>query len=479
MEDEFEDRVLYQTYTSHMKLLSKYGVGLPLNSTFIECIWRILRLYVVRAETVLISTILCMAFVYLRTLDTWSRGLYSRLLFTMDKPKSMAGVGLGKPYGGQTWELKEGNIGVYAIQGRRPKMEDRFVISEDINDTGISLFAVFDGHGGEFAANHAKDVLIKNLKERLVEVKKYKENNNINTYSHTPNKEADSEKKGKVEKLDDSHDLSMKKASFRKKTSSTDENLEKSGNIVPDPYFQKLLDSLPRPISRTVRPTIEKTQPQKVSLQSYLDNSKFSGIDYGKIITHEVLAADSMLIEEAKKNQDISGTTALIALLEGSHLVVANVGDSRGVMCDSKGNVIPLSFDHKPQQLKESKRIREAGGFIIFNGVWRVGGILATSRALGDYPLKYNKYVIADPDVLTFDLSDHKPQFIILASDGLWDTFSNEEAVAFIKEHLNEPHFGAKSITFLSYNRGSQDNITVLVINLKDKIWSSHTIKQK
>lgn len=41
----------------------------------------------------------------------------------------------------------------------------------------------------------------------------------------------------------------------------------------------------------------------------------------------------------------------------------------------------------------------------------------------------------------------NRPQFLILASDGLWDTFSNEEAVAFIREHINEPHFGAKSIT--------------------------------
>jgi protein phosphatase 1L len=41
----------------------------------------------------------------------------------------------------------------------------------------------------------------------------------------------------------------------------------------------------------------------------------------------------------------------LIALLEGNKLIVANVGDSRGVMCDGKGNAIPLSFDHKPQQV--------------------------------------------------------------------------------------------------------------------------------
>lgn len=61
-----------------------------------------------------------------------------------------------------------------------------------------------------------------------------------------------------------------------------------------------------------------------------------------------------------------------------------------------------------------------------------------------------------------------RPRFLILASDGLWDTFSNEEAVAFIKEHIDEPHFGAKSITLQSYYRGSVDNITVLVIVFKD-----------
>lgn len=58
--------------------------------------------------------------------------------------------------------------------------------------------------------------------------------------------------------------------------------------------------------------------------------------------------------------------------------------------------------------------------------------------------------------------------FLVLASDGLWDTFTNEEAVAFIKEHLDEPHYGAKSLTLQSYYRGSVDNITVLVIVFKD-----------
>ena len=54
----------------------------------------------------------------------------------------------------------------------------------------------------------------------------------------------------------------------------------------------------------------------------------------------------------------------------------------------SSGVTVPMSYDHKPCQLKEKKRIQEAGGFVAMNGVWRVMGVLATSRALGDYPLK-------------------------------------------------------------------------------------------
>lgn len=98
--------------------------------------------------------------------------------------------------------------------------------------------------------------------------------------------------------------------------------------------------------------------------------------------------------------------------------------------------------------------------------MWRVSGILATSRALGDYPLKERNLVIADPDVLIFDLDKIKPRFMIIASDGLWDAFSNEEAVNYIAERFNEPHFGAKSIVLQAYYRGSLDNITVMVVDL-------------
>lgn len=61
-----------------------------------------------------------------------------------------------------------------------------------------------------------------------------------------------------------------------------------------------------------------------------------------------------------------------------------------------------------------------------------------------------------------------RPQFIILASDGLWSWISNQEAVDFLNDHLHEPHFGAKTLALKAYDRGSTDNITVVIIVFKN-----------
>jgi len=45
------------------------------------------------------------------------------------------------------------------------------------------------------------------------------------------------------------------------------------------------------------------------------------------------------------------GSTALVAVVRGTELTVANVGDSRGVLCDMDGKSHPLSFDHKPHEV--------------------------------------------------------------------------------------------------------------------------------
>ena len=112
----------------------------------------------------------------------------------------------------------------------------------------------------------------------------------------------------------------------------------------------------------------------------------------------------------------------------------------------------------------------------MLKGVYRVNGILAVSRALGDYPLKEDRLVIPDPDILSFDLNELKARFMIVASDGFWDTFSNENAVRFVRNELMRftPNYAesqanlalyiAKKLANEAYTRESYDNITVIVV---------------
>lgn len=458
MEDELEDRVLYQTYLSHMKLLSRFSIGVPFNSPA-SYLWKMVRLYLFRSEVIAFALTIFIFFMYLQTIDLWSRALVSRLSHVVTPLNAVHRLKLMEPSEAdkQSWELRGSKSAAYAIKGRRPHMEDRFIINEDINGTGISLFAIFDGHGGEFAANYARDHLIQNLFNKVVELNAVKD-------GKLPSAPVEREEI-KIEEKPTSATAADRKKSFRKTASTADDSQKKD---ITDPQLLAQINKS-RAITREVRPSSEVLKNVNIPLSSYLDKGK---INYGKLLTDEVLAVDRLLVEAAKKSLNVAGTTALLAIMEENHLIVANVGDSRGVMCDSRGNAIPVSFDHKPQQMREQKRIEAAGGYIAFNGVWRVAGVLATSRAMGDYPLKDKKFVIADPDILTFDLADHKPMFLILASDGLWDTFSNEEAVKFIKERLNESDFGAKSLTLQAYYRGSVDNITVLILNFSNLIYS-------
>lgn len=105
-------------------------------------------------------------------------------------------------------------------------------------------------------------------------------------------------------------------------------------------------------------------------------------------------------------------------------------------------------------------------------GTWRVGGVLAVSRAFGDRLLK--QYVVADPEIQEEKVDDTL-EFLILASDGLWDVVTNEEAVAMTKP-IEDPEEAAKRLMQEAYQRGSGDNITIVVVRfLTTQVESSHS----
>lgn len=451
MDDQLEDKIFSQVYINSMKLLSKFAVTIPPLSS-----WGLFRFY-------LCAIFLFIVLFYLQAAIVWPRGLIQRITTNLGYTRKINRLPMtsNSPEKKQSWEETKEGSSAFAVQGRRLKMEDRFVLEENINNTGISFFAIFDGHGGEFAADYAKDFLVQNLLNKIIDASNTLKG--ITTPSHSIKSDCPEDDKENINQSKLSATITQRRPSFRK--SFTDDCLS-NGNCNRDQdVFLNKLSSNVRNKDYFLNNNNNNIKPQTYDGKCYIENGK---INFGKMLTDEVLAADFELVKVAKKTSNLAGSTALIAIIDEARLIVANVGDSRGVMCDVKMNAIPLSFDHKPNQSREKNRIKEAGGFIAFHGVWRVAGILATSRALGDYPLKDKKFVIADPDILSFDLSYNKPKFLILASDGLWDTFSNEEAVAFIKDRLHEQNFGAKSLVLESYYRGSVDNITVLVIVFKD-----------
>ncbi|XP_051114055.1 protein phosphatase 2C 50-like [Andrographis paniculata] len=177
------------------------------------------------------------------------------------------------------------------------------------------------------------------------------------------------------------------------------------------------------------------------------------------------------------------GSTAVVAILCSTHIIVANCGDSRAILCRGKVPV-PLSVDHKPSREDECARIEASGGKVINWDGYRVSGVLAMSRSIGDRYLR--PYVISDPEVMLVPRTK-EDECLILASDGLWDVLSNKEACDMARKRILLWHkmYGATlskergngadpaaqdAADFLSqvaFQRGSQDNISVIVVDLK------------
>lgn len=170
------------------------------------------------------------------------------------------------------------------------------------------------------------------------------------------------------------------------------------------------------------------------------------------------------------RGDDRSGCTAIGAFVTPTHIIVANAGDSRGVLGKNNGTV-PLSFDHKPNDAREKERIEKAGGTVQNK---RVNGDLAVSRALGDFVYKNRsdlpataQQVSAEPDIVIQE-RDGTEEFIILACDGIWDVVDNEQACRVIREllTLGETNLGliAEELIDRCLDFGSRDNMSAVII---------------
>lgn len=203
-----------------------------------------------------------------------------------------------------------------------------------------------------------------------------------------------------------------------------------------------------------------------------------------------------------RKKFELVGSTCVSVILHGNpklgtalRLVVSNLGDSRAVLCRA-GTAVPVSEDHKPTRMDEKKRIERVGGLVLqVRGAWRVATStnpnsmnkaarreyqgLAMTRSFGDMHFKRPiGLAIAEPEVQVISLSD-KDLFMVLGTDGVFDVLSNQEVIDLAMRHWREPEEAAKNIVRSAYKRGSEDNLTVMVVQFgwADKSAAKYTSK--
>ena len=167
------------------------------------------------------------------------------------------------------------------------------------------------------------------------------------------------------------------------------------------------------------------------------------------------------------------GTTALTALVLGKHLMVANAGDCRAVLCRrdaaGRGAAVEMSQDHRPSYLPEQRRVEKSGGVIV-DGY--LNGDLSVTRALGDWefklPLGIASPLIAEPDVQLAKLTEDD-EFLIIGCDGIWDVMSSQAAVSLVRRGLRrhgDPQQCARELVKEALDLNTSDNVTVIVVCL-------------
>lgn len=230
-------------------------------------------------------------------------------------------------------------------------------------------------------------------------------------------------------------------------------------------------------------------------VQRRLEKHADFGTDNGKALTDIFLAIDEALKEEPLIEPWYSGTTACVALLTNDVLTLANAGDSRAVMArkaddGSDWTAIDLTVDQNPDVPEEMERILSCGGYVspapapgLSARVWldshftQIG--LAMARSIGDHAVS-EVGVIAEPVISKYEINA-QDDFMILASDGVWEFITSAEAVRIVGENLDrgatkacQALIEAAAAKWHEEEGEYRDDITAIVVQIQS-LWKDAT----
>lgn len=381
------------------------------------------------------------------------------------------------------------------LQGRRKSLEDRTLCALDlripfpgkagVKEVTVGIVAVFDGHNGAEASEMASKLLL----EYFV----------LHTYFL----------------IDASYSAILKKGSGSLQTSADHHSIFQRYN------WDGLLDWHELDLGRF-----------KHSFQANFDDSFHFEILKEALLRaiHDIDAKFSM---EASRKNLVSGSTATIILLADGQILVANIGDSKALLCSEKFHspaeakatylrlyrqerrngaisrlrnyknldlasstgvvhfsVKELTRDHHPDRDDEKLRVETAGGYVLeWGGVPRVNGELAISRAIGDVSFK-SYGVISAPELTDWQPLTVNDTYLVAASDGVFEKLNVQDVCDLLWEVRNYDsgrselsssclYSLADCIVNTAFEKGSMDNVAAVVVPLVSTGFSESLLKER
>lgn len=215
-------------------------------------------------------------------------------------------------------------------------------------------------------------------------------------------------------------------------------------------------------------------------LKSYVLSAPQLATAPGAALQQAVERAEHEIVTQFAETRCNAGSTLLAMLLLDDRLYIANVGDCRAVL--GRGtDACQLTHDHKPHCVLEKQRIAAMDPSADITDDGYMYGELAVARAIGSQHIKLDpskKAFIYQPEVFEVQLSK-EDDFVVLATDGLWDKVENQEAITTARRSLALHNGGviqhkkaemcAKALVERAVRRNSQDNISVIVVCFHDR----------
>ncbi|KAK4340741.1 hypothetical protein RND71_039242 [Anisodus tanguticus] len=203
-----------------------------------------------------------------------------------------------------------------------------------------------------------------------------------------------------------------------------------------------VMNKLPSLLLKHVLSLPKITSPKHNVDDETVKNKNFNKWKKACLSSFKVMDKDIKSLEKLDCSCD--GTTAVVAIRQDDDLIIANLGDSRAVLGrkteEGVIEAVQLTTDLKPSLPSEAERIRKCDGRVLalkeephIQRVWlphKDAPGLAMSRAFGDFMLK-DYGIISMPDVSYHHISSND-QFIVLATDGVWDVLSNDDVVSIV-----------------------------------------------